>query len=346
METGSHDNDWGSVGNDNFDKIDTAIGGISLIAVAGGTKVLTDDEARPQVLQFSGGLASNQIVEVPARAKTWILHNATTSGDFTLSVKTDAGEPVVIPRGQAVVAYCDGASILLIDVRVIGGKLTIKAGGADITGDTKITGKLEVTDDTKLLGGIKEDVSLEDGDLTLVAGGIRQTGSLDDANFTNVNWKRSMVMDQGSLFQWLKGGQATSVGYGVTADAFHWIKSTTDDHTQTPTTIATLSTAGLLELTNVKITSDARIKENVETIEGALAKVMRMRGVRFLNTLTGTVQLGVIAQEMRPIAPEVVHGDEEQGRLSVSLADLAGVFIEAFKELNVEVKYLRSLLAE
>ena len=88
---------------------------------------------------------------------------------------------------------------------------------------------------------------------------------------------------------------------------------------------------------NVTAFSDERLKENVETIEGALDKVAQMRGVTYnykseLND--GQRGTGVIAQEMQQVMPEVV---EEGEYLSVAYGNIVGVLIEAVKELKEEL---------
>ena len=55
--------------------------------------------------------------------------------------------------------------------------------------------------------------------------------------------------------------------------------------------------------------SDARLKENVSTIENALDKVDNLRGVNYTHKATGDEKIGVIAQEVEEILPQVVlHG--------------------------------------
>ena len=88
---------------------------------------------------------------------------------------------------------------------------------------------------------------------------------------------------------------------------------------------------------NITAYSDERLKDNVETIEGALDKVARMRGVTYnykseLND--GQRGTGVIAQEMQQVMPEVV---EEGEYLSVAYGNLVGVLIEAVKELKEQL---------
>ena len=88
---------------------------------------------------------------------------------------------------------------------------------------------------------------------------------------------------------------------------------------------------------NITAYSDERLKDNVETIEGALDKVSQMRGVTYnykseLND--GQRGTGVIAQEMQQVMPEVV---EEGEYLSVAYGNIVGVLIEAVKELKEEL---------
>jgi hypothetical protein len=91
--------------------------------------------------------------------------------------------------------------------------------------------------------------------------------------------------------------------------------------------------------------SDARVKENIETIDNALEKVMAMRGVSYNRTDTEdkTKKVGVIAQEIQKVLPEVVQ-DKEDGMLSVSYGNIVGVLIEAIKEQQKQIDELKELL--
>jgi hypothetical protein len=91
--------------------------------------------------------------------------------------------------------------------------------------------------------------------------------------------------------------------------------------------------------------SDARVKENVKTIEGALDKVLALRGVSYtrIGSEDGKTKIGVIAQETLPIVPEVVNQDED-GMYNVAYGNMGGLFIEAIKELKKENNELRDIL--
>lgn len=80
--------------------------------------------------------------------------------------------------------------------------------------------------------------------------------------------------------------------------------------------------------------SDARIKSDVETIASALDLVTKLRGVRY--TKDGKRGVGLIAQEVQNVVPEVVV--ESQEYLSVAYGNLVGLLIEAVKELAAKIK--------
>jgi len=91
---------------------------------------------------------------------------------------------------------------------------------------------------------------------------------------------------------------------------------------------------------NITAFSDARLKENVETIEGALDKVSQMRGVMYDKD--GERGTGVIAQEMQQVMPEVVMDSGRGDYLSVAYGNIVGVLIEAVKELKAELDEYKS----
>jgi len=94
---------------------------------------------------------------------------------------------------------------------------------------------------------------------------------------------------------------------------------------------------------NVTAYSDERLKSNITTIAGALDKIVALRGVSY--TKDGKAEIGVIAQEVQSVVPEVVH-DTPDGYLSVAYGNLVGLLIEAVKELKAEVSELKAEVKE
>lgn len=92
---------------------------------------------------------------------------------------------------------------------------------------------------------------------------------------------------------------------------------------------------------NVTAFSDKRLKDNIETLEDGLTKVEQLRGVTY--TRDGKENIGVIAQEVEKILPEIVlTADDEMGTKSVDYSRITAVLIEAVKELSARVKELEN----
>ena len=92
---------------------------------------------------------------------------------------------------------------------------------------------------------------------------------------------------------------------------------------------------------NVTAFSDERLKDNIETLEDGLDKVEQLRGVTY--TRDDREEIGVIAQEVEKILPEIVlTADDEMGTKSVDYSRITAVLIEAVKELSARVKELEN----
>ena len=89
--------------------------------------------------------------------------------------------------------------------------------------------------------------------------------------------------------------------------------------------------------------SDARVKENVETIPNALEKVTALRGVNFNKIGEEKRSTGVIAQEVAEVMPEVVH-ESEDGMLGVAYGNITGLLIEAIKDQQKQIDELKAQL--
>lgn len=90
---------------------------------------------------------------------------------------------------------------------------------------------------------------------------------------------------------------------------------------------------------NVTAYSDARIKTEISTLRDALEKVKEIRGVSYRRTDTGEKNIGVIAQEVMNVVPEVIKpvGDENDPTYTVAYGNMAALFIEAIKELDARL---------
>jgi len=90
---------------------------------------------------------------------------------------------------------------------------------------------------------------------------------------------------------------------------------------------------------NITAYSDARLKENITPLTDALKMVLKLQGVRYTRRATGQVNIGLIAQDVGNVVPEVIEADG-QGIYSVAYANLTALLIEAIKELNDRLEAL------
>ena len=94
----------------------------------------------------------------------------------------------------------------------------------------------------------------------------------------------------------------------------------------------------------VTANSDVKLKKNITTIDNALDKVLNLRGVEFDYKKNDTHSIGVIAQEVEQVLPDLVQTDKKTNTKSVAYGNLTAVLIEAIKELTSEVDELKSEL--
>ena len=100
-----------------------------------------------------------------------------------------------------------------------------------------------------------------------------------------------------------------------------------------------LRVRGNLKVDGVVISSsDKRLKNNINVIDGALDKLEKLSGVYYYyNNNNNHKHVGLIAQEVQEIIPEAIYEDEK-GYLNIAYGNLLGVVIEAIKELRNEIK--------
>ena len=164
------------------------------------------------------------------------------------------------------------------------------------------------------------------GDIVLDAAGddilLKSAGTHEgNINLASSNLTiKSIVSDKDIIFQGNDGGSAITA---LTLD---------------------MSAAGAATFNNdVTAFSDKRLKTDVTDIENALEKVQQMQGVYYRrnDVENAKMQVGVLAQDMEKILPEVVlTADDEMQTKSVDYGKITSVLIEAVKELSAKVKEL------
>ncbi len=174
----------------------------------------------------------------------------------------------------------------------------------------------------------------------------------------------------GGAYNQAQGYYSFAAGRGaqaVTDGTFVWSDSTTPYFTSTQANqflirasggvgIGTnspaykLDVAGPAHASSFPTSSDQRLKTNIVQLTDVLPKLEQVRGVSFdwndtyaaLGRSTGHREIGVIAQEVEAVFPELVTRWGEEEYRAVDYGRLTGVLIEAIKELRHENAALKA----
>ena len=104
------------------------------------------------------------------------------------------------------------------------------------------------------------------------------------------------------------------------------------------TNTSNINTTGDISATNFNSTSDVALKQDVSVIDNALEMISQLEGVSWKWKETLKPSLGVTAQNVEEVAPELVSNGNHK---SVNYNGLIGILIEAVKELKSEVDELK-----
>ena len=97
--------------------------------------------------------------------------------------------------------------------------------------------------------------------------------------------------------------------------------------------------------------SDRNLKTNITQIKNSLSKILQLNGVEFdfiesaNSGYLGVHQIGLIAQDVKKIIPEVV-GENVDGNLGVSYQHLVALLVEAVKEQQEQINELKRKIGE
>ena len=93
--------------------------------------------------------------------------------------------------------------------------------------------------------------------------------------------------------------------------------------------------------------SDRTIKNNIESIEDALAKLRELKPVSFYyneeyTSMPERIHYGFIAQEYKEVMPDATYFDEDFGKYGIDTAELIGLLVRAVQQLETKVTRLEA----
>jgi len=168
---------------------------------------------------------------------------------------------------------------------------------------------------------------------------LRANNSAVDLAFTNTSTTSYIQAGGTNMYFYAAGGSNSDIV--LTLDGTN---NRAGIITQSPA--YPLDVTGVIRATSDIIAySDARVKENIVLITGSLDIVKKLRGVTYTrkDIEDKSQKIGVIAQEVLEVLPQVVQQDEN-GYYSVAYGNIVGVLIEAIKEQQKQIDELKILI--
>jgi hypothetical protein len=98
---------------------------------------------------------------------------------------------------------------------------------------------------------------------------------------------------------------------------------------------------------NWTIRSSRRFKTNIQPLQDALGRIEALQGVSYERTSDGQHEIGLVAEDVDRVVPEVVVHDSETHEVEgVDYSRLVAVLIEAVKAQQAEIEQLKSQMAQ
>lgn len=344
---GENANTWGLKLNQNvIDLVDEGIAGYESIVLSGATSLTaingTTDQSRNFGLKFTGTLTADTTVTIPAQEKIYFVRND-TSGDYNLLFKNAGGTAVTGPSQQlGAILATDGTSVttmLEADATIFATVSALVATSAalqsDIDANSTAIATVSATLETRIA-----TVS------STMATSINNANVTRAATSATLNTRISNV----SAAIPTNNNQLTNGAGYTTYTANQTLNNNSNVHFEGlmvgQTSGATGNTIRCVGDVVAYYSSDERLKNNIEPIKNSLDIVGELTGYEFdwdeeaQDVYTGH-DIGVIAQEVERVLPDLVETREYNGYKAVKYEKLIAVLINAINDLAKEVKELK-----
>lgn len=95
----------------------------------------------------------------------------------------------------------------------------------------------------------------------------------------------------------------------------------------------------------IETTSDARLKTNITPLQNSLDKILQLQGVEYDRTDYEKHEIGMVAQEVEKIIPDLVKENSEGVKI-LEYQNLTAVLVEAIKEQQEQINSLKQTVQE
>ena len=179
---------------------------------------------------------------------------------------------------------------------------------------------------------------------------INGTNFNGTANIITTNWGTTRTLTIGSTAKSVNGSLDVSwslaeIGAAAILHNHPYLSTSGGTLSGDLKVTGAITAASILSSGNITAFSDARLKDNIITIDDALNKVSKLKGVTYNRIDMDDKDkryLGLIAQDVQSVMPEAVNiNNDEISTLSVDYQGLIGLLVESIKELKLEIDELK-----
>lgn len=299
----------------------------------GGSINLNDDEATNEIQDLTGAVLDG------ANVLSISIENGTgTTVDLsTLADNTDDQTAAEVNYNNTSSGLTATTVQTAIDELNTGSTDDQNISGSGLSGTTLTIGIEDGTSETVDLSSLDD---IADG-----------TSSGNTVRWNGTAWLESSVLKNDGTNVTASGDIAVNGGdITSSASTFNLVNTnaTTVNIAGTSTTTSIGASSGTTTINNdLSVSgnfynpSDKRLKANIETLTNVLSKLEQIRGVQFeykdKEKYTAGVKIGVIAQEINRVYPELVTTGKD-GYLKVDYTQLTGILIQAVKEQQRQIE--------
>ena len=217
---------------------------------------------------------------------------------------------------------------------IIGTDLTL-SGDLTVNGTTTTlnTATLEVEDLNITVAKNAASSAAADGAGLTVAG----ASATFNYSHSGTKWVANKAIEATSFIGDLTGDVTGNADTATTAGT---VTTAAQPNITSVGTLTGLTVNGTVAATDFNSTSDITLKDNVSIIDNALEMINNLEGISWNWKDSGKASLGVSAQNVETVAPELVSNGSSHK--AVNYNGLVGVLIEAVKSLSVEVETLKA----
>ena len=244
--TGENSGTWGTIVNNNLQKLESATKGYVSVAIASTSDSLTatdgstTDEQSNAIIKLTGTLTGNTTMQCEAVESWYIVDNATSMGTYTLGFKPAGGTAASLVSSSKHILYTDGSTMFDVladcgnitangtlavagNVSLDGGTFTFNESSADV--DFRIEGNGDANLFFSDAGNDRIGIKTNSPSTELhVVGGIKATGDIDlDGGGFVFNESHAAVdfrIETDTLTHaFFADGSADKIGFGTSSPA-------------------------------------------------------------------------------------------------------------------------------